>query len=100
VNFQPPLAATHVFLETIHYFVILLCSGRFSRRSRETDEIPLSQTEMVLPKLFAAALVVSPLLVAGFGSGLDQLHDHSRDVYHFACKAHVLAEFPFLIKML
>ncbi len=63
------LVATHVFLESIHYFVWLLL-------------IPLVDRRAVL----------------WFGFSIDYLT--ARDVYFAFAIGHVLAEFPFLVKML
>ena len=96
------LVATHVFLETIHYFVwiLLLPLVDFRAIPWKLDKIPLFANRNGFPKLLAAALVVSLLLVAALWLGFGINYTTTRDVYFAFAMAHVLAEFPFLIKML
>jgi len=96
------LVATHVFLETIHYFVwiLLLPLVDFRAIPWKLDQIPLFSNRNGFPKVFAAALVVSLLLVAALWFGFGVNYTTTRDIYFAFAMAHVLAEFPFLIKML
>lgn len=95
------LVATHVFLESIHYFVWILLIPLVDRRAIpwNLQEIPLL-AKRGFPKLvigaFAAAIFLVVLLWAGFAVD----YTTTRDVYFAFAIAHVLAEFPFLIKML
>ena len=96
------LVATHVFLETIHYFVwiLLLPLVDFRAIPWKLDQIPLFANRNGFPKLFAAALVVSLLLVAALWLGLGINYTTTRDVYFAFAMVPVLAVFPFLITML
>ena len=96
------LVATHVFLESIHYFVWLLLIPLVDRRAIpwRLKEIPLFSNAGGWPKLIVGLLIISLCLTAvlWFGFSIDYLT--ARDVYFAFAIGHVLAEFPFLVKML
>lgn len=96
------LIATHVFLESIHYFVWILLIPLVDRRAVpwKLSDIPLFAKNGGFPKLVAAAFAVSVLLVVALWFGFAVDYTTTRDVYFAFAIAHVLAEFPFLIKML
>ena len=96
------LVATHVFLESIHYAVWIVLIPLVDRRAIpwRIDKIPLFANAKGFPKLVIAALAVSLVLVAVLWGGFAVDYTTTRDVYFAFAIAHVLAEFPFLIKML
>jgi hypothetical protein len=96
------LVATHVFLETIHYTVWIVLIPLIDKRAIpwRLSDIPLFSNAKGFPKLVVAALVVSLLIVAALWGGFAVDYTTTRDVYFAFAIAHVLAEFPFLIKML
>ena len=96
------LVATHVFLETIHYAVWIVLIPLIDRRAMpwRLKEIPLFSNAKGFPKLVIAALVVSLVIVAALWGGFAIDYTTTRDVYFAFAIAHVMAEFPFLIKML
>ena len=96
------LVATHVFLELIHYAVWILLIPLVDWRAVpwRLSEIPLFASKGGFPKLVAAALVVSMLIVVVLWGGFAVDYTTTRDVYFAFAIAHVMAEFPFLIKML
>lgn len=96
------LVATHVFLESIHYFVWILLIPLVDRRALpwRLSEIPLFSMKGGFPKLVAGALAVSLIIVAVLWTGFSIDYTATRDVYFAFAIAHVMAEFPFLIKML
>lgn len=96
------LVATHVFLESIHYFVWILLIPLIDRRAVpwRLNEIPLFANSKGFPKLVAVALIVGLLIVAAFWGGFAVDYATTRDIYFAFAIAHVMAEFPFLIKML
>jgi hypothetical protein len=96
------LVATHVFLETIHYSVWIVLIPLIDTRAIpwKLDRIPLFSNTAGFPKLVAAALIVSLFIVAALWGGFAIDYTTTRDVYFAFAIAHVLAEFPFLIKML
>lgn len=96
------LVATHVYLESIHYFVWILLMPLVDKKAIpwRLSEIPLFSGKDGFPKMVTIALAASVILViicwAGFGSD----YSTTRDLYFAFAIGHVLAEFPFLIKML
>ncbi len=96
------LVATHVFLESIHYAVWIVMIPLIDRRAIpwKLREIPLFANTKGFPKLVGVALVISLAIVAALWSGFVIDYTTTRDVYFAFAIAHVMAEFPFLIKML
>ncbi len=96
------LVATHVFLESIHYFVWILLIPLIDMRAIpwKLGEIPLFSKKGGFPKVVVAALAVSLILVAVLWAGFTADYTTTRDIYFAVAIGHVLAEFPFLIKML
>ena len=96
------LVATHVFLESIHYFVWLLLIPLVDRRAIpwRLKDVPMFANANGIPKLFAAFLLLSVFvsIALWFGFALD--YETTRDIYFAFAIGHVLAEFPFLVKML
>ena len=96
------LVAAHVFLETIHYAVWILLIPLADRRAIpwRVREIPLAAREKGFPKIVFGALAVGILLVFALWFGFSLDYETTRDVYFAFAIAHVLAELPFLVKML
>ena len=96
------LVATHVFLESIHYFVWLLLIPLVDKRALlwKMKDVPLFSNTNGLPELFVGFLAAGILITAvlWFGFAID--YTTTRDIYFAFAIGHVLAEFPFLIKML
>jgi hypothetical protein len=96
------LVATHVFLESIHYFVWLPLLPLVDPRAIpwRLKEVPMFANSNGMPKLFAAFLAFSVLvsIALWFGFAID--YTTTRDIYFAFAIGHVLAEFPFLVKML
>lgn len=120
------LVATHVFLEMLHYGVWLVAlpliaplAGGGSRRQEQSagrisfchgrrraapavfwKSVPLARHPRGFPKLVATALVFGVFIVALLWFGFTVDYATTRDVYFTVAIAHVLAEAPFLLKML
>lgn len=96
------LVAIHVFLESIHYFVWLLLIPLVDRRAIpwRLKDVPMFASSNGIPKLFAAFLVVSLFIMIAFWFGFAVDYTTTRDIYFAFAIGHVLAEFPFLVKML
>jgi len=96
------LVATHVFLESIHYFVWILLIPLVDWKAIpwKLGDMPLFAGKGGFPRLVAGAIAVSVLLIVALWFGFAVDYTTTRDVYFAFAIAHVLAEFPFLIKML
>lgn len=96
------LVAAHVFLETIHYAVWILLIPLADRRAIpwKIKEIPLAARDKGFPKIVFGVLTISLSLVFALWLGFAVDYETTRDVYFAFAIAHVLAEFPFLVKML
>jgi hypothetical protein len=96
------LVAAHVFLETIHYSVWIILIPLVDKKAIpwKLSEIPLFANEKGFPKLVLTALLISFALIIALWLGFSANYVVTRDVYFAFAIAHVLAEFPFLIKML
>lgn len=96
------LVATHVFLETIHYTVWILLIPLIDKRAVpwRLKSIPLVANKNGFPKLIFGILAISILLVFALWFGFSTNYETTRDIYFAFAMAHVLAEFPFLVKML
>ncbi len=96
------LVAAHVFLETIHYTVWILLIPLIDKRAIpwRVREIPLAAADKGFPKIVYGILAVSLLLVFALWLGFSVDYETTRDIYFAFAIAHVLAEFPFLVKML
>lgn len=96
------LVATHVFLETTHYAAWIVIIPFIDRRAVpwRFDLIPLFSNAKGFPKLMLAVLAMSAGLVVALWTGFAIDYTTTRDVYFAFAIAHVMAEFPFLIKML
>jgi hypothetical protein len=118
------LVAVHVFLEMLHYGVWLVAlpligpltrstnmrSGDVSnapapsfslRRSiREIKSVPLARHPRGFPKLVSGALLLGLFVVAILWLGFSMDYSTTRDIYFTVAIAHVLAEAPFLLKMI
>jgi hypothetical protein len=96
------LVAAHVFLESIHYFVWILLIPLVDKRAIpwRLSEVPLFTNGKITRKLVAGALIFAVAVVVALWSGFSIDYAATRDIYFAFAIGHVLAEFPFLIKML
>jgi len=110
------LVTTHVFLEMLHYGVWLIAlpliappakpreSQTGSRPRREAiwrvATVPVARHPRGFPRLVATALGLGVFFVLLLWFGFSVDYATTRDVYFTVAIAHVLAEAPFLLKML
>ncbi len=111
------LVAVHVFLEMLHYGVWLVALpliaplakpaiGRLRPAARkrapvwDVSSVPLARHPRGFPKLMTTALAFGAFLVAILWFGFSVDYVTTRDVYFTVAIAHVLAEAPFLLKMI
>jgi hypothetical protein len=110
------LVSVHVFLEMLHYGVWLialpliaplvktttnpLSTPRPRWRIWDIRTVPLARHPRGFPKLVWTALAFGVFLTALLWFGFSVDYSTTRDVYFTVAIAHVLAEAPFLLKML
>jgi hypothetical protein len=111
------LVSVHVFLEMLHYGVWLVALPLIiplMRRSTgepppqafrrewiwDVKTVPLARHPRGFPKLVAAVLAFGLFVVAILWVGFSIDYAITRDIYFTVAIAHVLAEAPFLLKML
>lgn len=96
------LVATHVFLESLHYAVWLLAIPLVASLSTpwRVERIPLAHRGGVWRKLVIGILAVGAAAVVLFWAGFLTDYPLTRDVYFTVAMLHVLAEVPFLLRLL
>jgi hypothetical protein len=111
------LVAVHLFLEMLHYGVWLIALPLIAPLAKQSTEalsastpehtriwdiksVPLARHSRGFPKLVATMLVFGLFLVALLWLGFSVDYATTRDIYFTVAIAHVLAEAPFLLKML
>lgn len=96
------LVSMHVFLEILHYGVWIVALPLIGATGAvwSVKTIPLARHRRGWPKLIGAVLVCGLFLVALLWIGFSANYAVSRDVYFAVAIAHVLAEAPFLLRML
>lgn len=96
------LVSTHVFLETLHYGVWLLAIPLVSLRVApwRTERIPLVTHPRGWPRTLRTLLVLGACVVVLLWLCFLADYPTTRDIYFTAAMLHVLAEVPFLLRML
>jgi hypothetical protein len=96
------LVSTHVFLEMLHYgvWIVALPLIGASGAVWSVKTVPLARRGRGLPKLIAAILICGLLVVAILWMGFSFNYAATRDLYFAVAIAHVLAEAPFLLRMI
>jgi hypothetical protein len=96
------LVSLHVFLEMLHYGVWLVALPLIGARGAAWNlkTIPLFRHPRGFPKLIVTLLIAGLLLVLALWGGFSVNYAATRDIYFAVAIAHVLAEAPFLLRML
>jgi len=111
------LVSVHVFLEMLHYGVWLVAlpligplikgpggasapSPRWRNSISTVKAVPLARHPRGFPRMVAALLIFGLFAVAMLWFGFSMDYSTTRDVYFTVAIAHVLAEAPFLLRML
>jgi hypothetical protein len=98
------LVSVHLFLEMLHYavwIVALPLIGRMaSARFWEVRSVPIARHPKGFPRIVACALAFAVVAVVGLWFGFSVDYATTRDIYFTVAIAHVLAEAPFLLRML
>ena len=95
------LVSLHVFLEMLHYGVWIVALPLIGATGSiwKVRTIPLARRRGGFPKLIAAVLVIGLFVVALLWFGFSVNYPAMRDIYFAVAIAHVLAEAPFLLRM-
>ena len=98
------LVSVHLFLELLHYgvwIVALPLLGPLAKaRFWDPKTIPVARHPKGFPRLIAGVLVVALVAVVVLRSGFSIDYATARDIYFTVAIAHVLAEAPFLLRMI
>ena len=96
------LVSMHVFLEMLHYGVWIIALPLIGATGAmwKVKTIPIASHSRGFPKLIAAVLVFSLFIVALLWLGFSVNYAATRDIYFTVAMAHVLAEAPFLLRMI
>ncbi|HYJ84895.1 MAG TPA: hypothetical protein VEW46_02405 [Pyrinomonadaceae bacterium] len=118
------LVSVHLFLEMLHYGVWLVALPLIGPLTRSTKRrldagedasalrltlrrsiwdiksVPLASHPRGFPKLISFALLMGVFVVAILWLGFSMDYSTTRDIYFTVAIAHVLAEAPFLLKMI
>lgn len=96
------LVSMHVFLEMLHYGVWIIALPLIGATGAiwSTKTIPLARRRDGFPKSIVTILVCSLFVVAVLWMGFTVNYAATRDIYFAVAIAHVLAEAPFLLRMI
>ena len=98
------LVSVHLFLELLHYGVWIIALPLIGRiagaRFWNVKTIPVARHPRGFPRIVAAVLVGAVVMVVGLWFGFSLDYATARDVYFTVAIAHVLAEAPFLLRMI
>jgi hypothetical protein len=96
------LVSVHLFLEMLHYAVWIVALSLIGSRARFWDvkTVPVARHPKGFPRLVGGVLVVALIVVVGLWFGFSIDYATTRDVYFTVAIAHVLAEAPFLLRMI
>jgi len=96
------LVSTHVFLEMLHYGVWIVALPLIGATGAiwKVKTIPVASHSRGFPKLIGAILICGLFAVALLWFGFSANYTLTRDIYFTIAMAHVLAEAPFLLRMI
>ena len=96
------LVSTHLFLEMLHYGIWLVAIPLISLSNApwRIEQVPLARRSTLGRKFVATVLILGVAAVVGFWAGFLANYPLTRDVYFTVALLHVLAEVPFLLRLL
>ena len=95
------LVSVHLFLEMLHYAVWIVALPLLgATQFWKVKTVPLARHPRGFPRLVAGALVVALFVVCVLWLGFSIDYATTRDIYFTVAIAHVLAEAPFLMRMI
>ena len=98
------LVSVHLFLEMLHYGVWILAlpliGSLATRRFWNAKTVPIARHPKGFPRIVAGVLIAAVIVVGVLWFGFSMDYATTRDIYFTVAIAHVLAEAPFLLRML
>jgi hypothetical protein len=96
------LVSVHLFLEMLHYAVWIVALPLIGASARVWDvkTVPIARHARGFPQLVAGLLVIALAAVVFLWLSFSIDYSTTRDVYFTIAIAHVLAEAPFLLRMI
>jgi hypothetical protein len=96
------LVSVHLFLEILHYAVWIVALPLIASRGPfwVVSSVPLARHPRGFPRTVAAVLLFGVFLAGLLWIGFSVDYATTRDVYFTLAMAHVLAEAPFMLKMM
>ena len=96
------LVSVHLFLEMLHYAVWIIALPLISTSARFWDvkTVPVARHVRGFPRLVAGLLVLGLAAVVFLWLSFSIDYSTTRDIYFTIAIAHVLAEAPFLLRMI
>jgi len=96
------LIATHAFLELLHYGVWMIAVPAASGRvfTKTFRSIPLMKRSVASQKVISLLLACSAMTVVVLWLCFTADYSTTRDIYFTVATLHVLAEVPFLLRLL
>jgi hypothetical protein len=96
------LVSTHLFLEMLHYGVWIFALPLIGATGAiwSVKSIPIAKHQRGFPKLVAVFLCCALFAVLLLWLGFSANYSMTRDIYFTIAMAHVLAEAPFLLRMI
>jgi hypothetical protein len=96
------LVSTHVFLEMLHYGVWIFALPLIGATGAiwSIKSIPVAKHSRGFPKLVGAFLIGGLFAMLLLWFGFSANYSLTRDIYFTVAMAHVLAEAPFLLRMI
>jgi len=96
------LVATHVFLESLHYGAWLVAIPLVASLSRpwRIDRVPLAHRGAAWRKFVIGVLALGATVTLVLWAGFLADYPLTRDIYFTVAMLHVLAEVPFLLRLL
>src|SRR5204863_8469652 len=96
------LVSTHVFLEMLHYGVWIVALPLIGATGAiwNVKTIPVASHSRGFPKLIGVILICGLFAVVLLWFGFSANYPLTRDIYFTIAMAHVLAEAPFLLRMI
>jgi hypothetical protein len=96
------LVSVHLFLEMLHYgvWIVALPLIGASAKFWDVKTVPIARHVRGFPRLVASLLVLALAAVVFLWLGFSIDYSTTRDIYFTIAIAHVLAEAPFLLRMI